>query len=586
MTPRPSFLIHYHRTFDENSNFLDNWYQYNKDMVLADYQSGLINQHLSELSFQHRHTIDKLSQKINHGFSILSKDLGSINTNIKFVSDRIELSNQLQVATNLLLEDIKELLKIPDIEKQRVHYIQEGLKFLTHVESNEDFYEDAYNEFKKAEALKDNDYLTVYNLGMIELYSLKHMNISLAKSRFDKAIKYSIIDSDNELLKYLNNLFNSTYGISDNKEKYFTSNLYSLSAQCSYILGNDLEAFETLKKGLALVKSGNNYFFIAKYALRCNKVEEALEYIEKILQFRDYDLIEKVINDFDFISQEEVVSRIENFVLNIESLFSQFTLKKYIDRHFKTYNFVSEDIEKNKSSLKGILYILNKYNQKYFDKQKLKEEKIFKIEMEIDDAEKRIIEAKNNLDPGLKRQEAVKKMKEELENELQIIKNATIVAALFALLIFVFSVFDLIMVSLGFSFLSVPGLLLIGYFIYNYKDKKYSKLCSEGSKLYEKIQDYEDDIPYRESIKRSLLVDLKVELSKLFIDEGQIFREDDIYIVDQFEKKFVFFIEKTMTDEECQYYKDKFFKNLKRQDQGRYQCYSSKYPGLFNIFQW
>ncbi len=71
--------------------------------------------------------------------------------------------------SHLLQENIAELLRIPDSQKQRQHHIEMGLKFLKNALKDEDLYRDALQELLEAEKLMPYDYFVLHRIGMIHL---------------------------------------------------------------------------------------------------------------------------------------------------------------------------------------------------------------------------------------------------------------------------------------------------------------------------------------------------------------------------------------------------------------------------------
>lgn len=107
------------------------------------------------------------------------------------------IADQQQIA-NMLLKNIAVLLRVPDSEKQRLHFIEQGLRYYTSASRDPDLYADALDCLQKAEALKKQDYQVLYRLGLIHLQAgdPRFLDFSKAEQYFRRAAKYSLVDLD------------------------------------------------------------------------------------------------------------------------------------------------------------------------------------------------------------------------------------------------------------------------------------------------------------------------------------------------------------------------------------------------------
>ena len=67
-----------------------------------------------------------------------------------------------QKVTNMLLANIVDLLKLPDSEKERWQSINMGLQLFQSASKNPELYDDALEEFLKAESLRKQDPFVLY----------------------------------------------------------------------------------------------------------------------------------------------------------------------------------------------------------------------------------------------------------------------------------------------------------------------------------------------------------------------------------------------------------------------------------------
>jgi hypothetical protein len=78
-------------------------------------------------------------------------------------------------------------LRIPDSQKQRVYYIEQGLKYLKNAileGANSTFFIDALESFKESEKIEKKDFITLNRIGYIFLYSINHFNPGMAEEYF------------------------------------------------------------------------------------------------------------------------------------------------------------------------------------------------------------------------------------------------------------------------------------------------------------------------------------------------------------------------------------------------------------------
>ena len=180
MATKPPFLLGYWRPWKESSNVFDSWLNYAKDVSLSHYTSNTIAEYGQDATEQQM-TI------LNRGSG------GSLNNPFNRMLD---LQVEQQRVTNNLLKDIKELLKLPESEKERQRSIELGLKFFASAKKNGDLYKDALEELHKAESLMKQDHLVLAQLGMIYLYVPEYLNPKKAFDYLMSAAKYLSVESD------------------------------------------------------------------------------------------------------------------------------------------------------------------------------------------------------------------------------------------------------------------------------------------------------------------------------------------------------------------------------------------------------
>jgi hypothetical protein len=415
---KPPFVLNYWRPWEKDSNLLDSWLTYNKDISLVQYNAGIITKSLNKIGAEQRYAIDNLSKSVTGGFAILGYGLNKVYQSIQITNNRLDKVIQTQLASNILLGDIKELLKIPEREKERIYRIESALKFLRKAKEDKDLYDDAYQEFKEAEKLKAQDYFTLYNIGTIELYSEKHLNISSAKSYFEKAAKYAMVDTDNEEYKILNDLFTQANNIfHDNKGTKFISSCLLQAAFCCYILGDDDNAFVLAHKAAGYAYA-DSYYYFAKYSIRKEGyLENAIFYIDKCLK-KDIKYLEKINADFDFISNPFILEHLKKIVNDIENRFSEFELKYKGKSEFCIYKQINERLNGVGESVIDKFNFLQKFSESYISLQIAIENQNKEIQVNNKKIDTLIIEKQNEISTKESQKDLLEKEWEVLHEKM------------------------------------------------------------------------------------------------------------------------------------------------------------------------
>src|ERR1035437_2352949 len=228
MPTPPPFLLTYWNPFNKNSTGLgQSFLNYVKDVSLADYTGSVVGSVVG--SYIENSSKEQISE-LKEGFS--------------FLDQRMARVEQEQINTNILLENIGELLKVPDSEKQRQRDIELGIKFSNEALKDEDLAIDAKNYFDESLSIMHQDWFVLQQLGILTLYHQKVMDISAAKDFFLKAAKYAAADSESKGSTLINDLFKKQLSkpfneqIEDNNVvlKDFVRECYLNAALCSYIL--------------------------------------------------------------------------------------------------------------------------------------------------------------------------------------------------------------------------------------------------------------------------------------------------------------------------------------------------------------
>ena len=207
ITPKtPSHTFGYWRPWKDNSNFIDSYLDYSKDVSLTKYGADTVGKYINQASKQQVQAINQLGQAIGRGMNVLSNKMSDINQTLGFLNRNMDIQIEQQKLSNLLLQNIVELLRVPDSEKERQHSIELGIKFFVNANKDSDLYADSLEELLKAESLMKQDYFVLHRIGCIYLHVNKFINPEKALDYFIKAAKYASVESDPKAMRLLNAL--------------------------------------------------------------------------------------------------------------------------------------------------------------------------------------------------------------------------------------------------------------------------------------------------------------------------------------------------------------------------------------------
>jgi tetratricopeptide (TPR) repeat protein len=404
----PSFAFNYWRPWKEGSSVIDSYLDYRKDISLVKYGADSVGKYIQTASKEQVNAINKVGNDIGKGLNILSfltiestnqtvnaiNDLGGqieaifskTNDSLSFINRKIDIQIEQQKISNLLLQNISELLRIPDSEKERQHCIELGLKFFVNAQKDTDLFADALEELQKAEALMKQDYFVLHRIGCIYLYADKFINPEKALEYFKKAAKYSSVESDPKAVRLVNVLttnFNSPNSAVNNsieKLQLLTSDSFEKAAFAAYVLGDFNEAILNQNKAFKYNPEPKNQFLLSKYQFRNGNVQEALEnldqsidlnphFFDAIVQLTDLDIAgEPKVAEYIEGKTNKLVNDIENVIASGEGIKSNKVLEIIADlNELKTEFLYSEKLItllKKKSELTSLQKIVEKtYSQ-------------------------------------------------------------------------------------------------------------------------------------------------------------------------------------------------------------------------------
>ena len=328
---QPPFLFTYWNPFNEHSDLGRSWFDYVKDTSLAKYTADSVGLYLEQNSSDQIEALDSLSRRIcgtlEDGFSGLQSQLSGVQTQLSGIQGQLRqvsvqlhhLSDQIQgvnqrldlvldeaKTSNLLQENIAELLRIPDSEKLRHHHIKHGLAFLKNALKDEDLYKDALGELLAAEQLMHFDYFVLHRIGLIYLYAPALGNLEKAAEYFTKAGKYAAVESDPSAVRLINILnknvskrFTEQAELSPADLSALAAESYYEAATSFYALGRFSEAVKAVEKATTYQPDVGKYrFFLAKYLTRAGSPESAVTQLQKAIELAP-EMAIAAVGDFD-----------------------------------------------------------------------------------------------------------------------------------------------------------------------------------------------------------------------------------------------------------------------------------------------
>jgi tetratricopeptide (TPR) repeat protein len=313
----PSFVFGYWRPWKENSNLFDSYLDYVKDVSLVKYGADTIGHYINEASENQIEAINNLGQAIGLGMDVLSGQLREISSELRFLNKNLDLLVEQQKLGNLLLQNIAELLRVPDSEKERQLSIELGIKFFVNARKDADLYQDALEQLCKAELLMKLDYFVLHRIGCIYLYVEEYINPEKAIDYFIRAAKYASVESDPKAIRLINALAdkssspNSQSNSDINKIKHLAAESYEKAAFASYVLGKYDDAVNFQSKAFNLNNTPQNRFILSKYHIRNQNISSALKNLDQAIE-ESPELTLAVFREIDLMNEPKVLELLED----------------------------------------------------------------------------------------------------------------------------------------------------------------------------------------------------------------------------------------------------------------------------------
>lgn len=278
--------------------------------------SNGIHQSTTEVCSSLENGFSELYKINSSGFERVNNVLSDINVNLSVGLHSIsnEIANleattrwgftnvieQLQL-TNVKLNQIINLLNIPEPQKIRKYHIEQGVDFLCKANYNPIFFSKSKENFEKALEIEDTDYFTLTQLGIIHLYSKDQLNLDKAKSHFKNAALYSVADINFQKSRL--GEYSSSFEYNFNASQLCSKANMHL-ARISFIEENYETALLYSQKAYQLNKNNlSNIYDLIKYHSKLDQSNNAVNFLEKgisknryisVKSLSDEDLIDKI----------------------------------------------------------------------------------------------------------------------------------------------------------------------------------------------------------------------------------------------------------------------------------------------------
>jgi len=354
----PATVTGYWRPWKEEANYWHDYLDYVRDGSLVKYGADTVGKYINQASQEQVQAINKLGQSIGIGMNVLSNQMSDVNKNISFLNQNLSIQIEQQKLSNLLLQNIAELLRVPDSEKERQHSIELGIKFFVNASKDADLYADALEELLKAESLMKQDYFVLHRIGCIYLHVEKFINPEKALDYFLRAAKYASVESAPSTLRLANvltNNFNTTNTLINSSEQaigLLTAESYEKAAFAAYILGKFEEAVNYQSKSLKFTDIAQNRFNLTKYLIRSGRIEDGIKNLRTCIETDPIYAI-AAFKEIDLINEPEVLKLIAEKNKQIDG-----NIYNLIERFKKIGTITSSEVINYLSELYKISYEL------------------------------------------------------------------------------------------------------------------------------------------------------------------------------------------------------------------------------------
>ena len=252
---------------------------------------------------------DAICGSLDAGFKVMSSNLTELSSSIDRIGEELEYMSTMldwrlsslieeQRLANVKLDKIAEAVKIPEFQKVRIWNVKRALVYLKSARTDSSHYLTAIKHFSTALVEDDEDYFSMYELGMIFLFVPQHLDVGKAKDLFVQSANHARADG-------------KSYKDGDNENEFCDPNILKveaayMAAKAAYVLG----AFnEAAKLSQQVVKHKTNHIggrlLCAKSYVAGNNGVRAATAIRSLIKNRWMHVI-FVLDELDLIGNPEV----------------------------------------------------------------------------------------------------------------------------------------------------------------------------------------------------------------------------------------------------------------------------------------
>ncbi|MEK6324566.1 MAG: hypothetical protein AABN33_23235 [Acidobacteriota bacterium] len=251
--------------------------------------------------------------RLDEGFSELASGLSTLEMSVDRMATMLDwrLSQVIdqQRISNLLLGNIALLLRIPDIQKERQYFIEQGFKHYKNAALDSDLYQDAIDNLLEAEKREKTDYVVLHTIGRIYRHSPDLLDLPKAEAYFRKAAKYAVVESGPNAERAFNVLTN---GVGANLAEQSimpqaaAAESYHQAGITCYAQGKLADAVELSDRALGLMPSLLEAGFVKAKALAAGGAEsEAADVLEGVVRAERFYAV-KTTTDGDLAPKPKV----------------------------------------------------------------------------------------------------------------------------------------------------------------------------------------------------------------------------------------------------------------------------------------
>lgn len=311
-----NFILHsrvFPETVDEFSKRYTAFFQQKE--FIDDVNEIAINNR-KELQKTIENAANSQNKAIVESTSLIVGKLENINKSIdnleEIVSWELQQLNEHTKINNILSANIAELLRIPDIQKERQYYLEQGLKHYKNALINSEFFQDSIENLLKAEQIEKTDYFVLHRIGLIYLYAPNFIDFQKSEDYFKRAAKYSKVESDprsESILNILNNNVKTDFQElkkENNQIKIFASECLFYTGLACYYQGKLDEAITLTSESFNLNNKNSECGFTnAKLLMIKGEDEKAIKILDIAIKTDKALAIETAIDE-DFVNKESV----------------------------------------------------------------------------------------------------------------------------------------------------------------------------------------------------------------------------------------------------------------------------------------